>query len=313
MKILLTFLLLIIVVIGALSVWTWLQARQIEADYPPVGHFFGEAGARLHYVDIRPDTGADLPALVFVHGASGNLNDQMGAFVKKLNGRARMIFVDRPGHGYSDRAGAENPAKQAEQYRKLLDDLDVEKAVFVGHSLGAASVAAFAVLYPEYTKGLVFLAPATHPWSTGVTWYYDIAAMPVVGHLFTHTLTLPVGMRSLESGSKHVFEPQELPKNYIKDAAIALMLRPETFRNNARDVAGLNEFVSEFSPRYQEIKVPTVVITGDVDDVVAPSIHSIGLERDIEGAELIVVPGLGHKPDYTATDQVIAAIEKVSK
>ena len=41
--------------------------------------------------------------------------------------------------------------------------------------------------------GLVLLAPATHPWPGGVTWYYDLAARPVVGPLFSWTVALPVG------------------------------------------------------------------------------------------------------------------------
>ena len=68
-----------------------------------------------------------------------------------------------------------------------------------------------------------------------------------------------------------------------------------------------------FSVRYNEIKVPTVIITGDVDDIVAPFIHSTGAERDIKGSELIVLQGIGHKPDYEATDVVINAIKKVSR
>ncbi len=297
---------------GALYVWTGVQSDRIELDYPPVGQFYGQLGSKLHYVDMPADDGSQLPPIVFVHGASGNLNDQMAAFAPVLKGKRRLIFLDRPGHGYSDRAGAETPAQQAERYKFLLDGLGIEKAVFVGHSLGAASVAAFGVLYPQITKGLVFLAPATHPWSTGVTWYYDVASLPVIDYLFTQTLTLPFGLTSLDAGSKHVFEPQNVPENYVSRAAIPLVLRPDTFRNNARDVAGLSAFVEKFSLRYSEITAPAVVITGDVDDVVSPSIHSVGLERDIEGAVLIVIPRMGHKPDYTATDQVVVAIEKVS-
>jgi len=183
--------------------------------------------------------------------------------------------------------------------------------VLVGHSLGAASVAAFAVLYPQRVRGLVFLAPATHPWPTGVAWYYKLAALPVVGQIFTQTLALPFGSFSLNAGVKSVFDPQIVPQNYAERTALPLVLRPASFRYNALDVAGLNKFVKKFSPRYKEIKAPTVIITGDKDDIVLPSIHSVGLERDIEGAELIIIPGMGHKPDFGATDVVIEAIRKV--
>ena len=141
-----------------------------------------------------------------------------------------MIFIDRPGFGYSDRAGADDPAKQATRYKLLLDQLGIEKAVFVGHSLGAASVAAFAVLYPERVKGLVFVAPATHPWPTGVAWYYRVASLPVIGYIFTETLALPFGRWSLAGGVKSVFTPNEATENYSEKTALPLVLRPKNLQ-----------------------------------------------------------------------------------
>ena len=47
------------------------------------------------------------------------------------------------------------------------------------------------------------------------------------------------------------------------------------------------------------------------DTVVYEEIHSLGLARDIPGAELVWVNNLGHKPDWIAPDLVVAAIEKL--
>ncbi len=98
----------------------------------------------------RPDT-ADLPPLVFIHGASGNLLDQIGAFLLPLEGRAEMLFVDRPGHGYSERGGPENafPSGQADAIAKLMEKRGIEKAIIVGHSFGGAIAASFGVHHPE--------------------------------------------------------------------------------------------------------------------------------------------------------------------
>ena len=308
MKFLMSILLFLLVVAVASFAYTRWQVSQIELKFPPVGQFANILDAKFHYLDISGEAPDDA-AVLFVHGASGNLNDQRGAFEKALTGTARLIFVDRPGHGFSERGGAETPAHQAERYKLLLDQLQIDKVVLVGHSLGSASVVAFAVLYPERVKGLVFLAPATHPWPGGVNWYYDLASWPVIGNLFTETILLPVGMASLTQGAEGVFAPDPMPSDYVESSAAALVFRPDIFRNNARDVAGLLEFVTAFSPRYKEIKAPTVVITGNKDDIVLPSIHSVGLERDIEGAELIVLDGVGHKPDYVGRGKAVSAIK----
>ncbi len=312
MKVLTTILMVLLIVAAALFAYTRWQVQQIEAKYPPVGQFASLSGAKLHYFDVAAEVDGDT-AVMFVHGASGNLNDQRGAFEGALQGTARLIFVDRPGLGYSERGGAETPDLQAKQYKLLLDELKIDKVVLVGHSLGSASVAAFAVLYPDRVKALLFLAPATHPWPGGVNWYYDVASWPIIGNLFTETILAPVGMASLQQGAKSVFEPDPMPADYVDISATPLVFRPAVFRNNARDVAGLLEFVTKFSPRYKEIKAPTLVITGNKDDIVLPSIHSVGLERDIEGAELIVLDGVGHKPDYVGRDKAVSAIKAFLK
>ena len=109
-----------------------------------------------------------------------------------------------------------------------------------------------------------------------------------------------------------VFSPNEVPDRYVDDASIPLVLRPSAFRANARDVAQLYDYVRAASPDYREIKAPTVVISGDRDKVVYATIHSIGLGRDIPGAELVWVRNLGHKPDWIAPDLVAGAIQKVA-
>ena len=55
-----------------------------------------------------------------------------------------------------------------------------------------------------------------------------------------------------------------------------------------------------------------MIISGNRDKVVYATIHSIGLARDIAGAELVWVRNLGHKPDWIAPDLVVGAIEKVA-
>ena len=288
---------------------------QLEGMYPPAGKFVQVPGRKLHVMDVPASNGSEQIPALFIHGASGNLLDQMHAFKPHLEGERRLIFVDRPGHGYSERgAESENsPSGQAQSFADLLDELDIDQAVVVCHSLGCASGVAMAVHHPEKVKGLVFLAPATHKWPGGVTWYYDVASLPIIGWLFTELVALPAGLATINAGVSSVFTPDKAPENYAANIAASLVLRPANFRNNARDVSGLKAAVTQLQPRYSEIKKPTAIITGDSDDVVLAEIHSEGLKRDIDGAELIIGKGVGHKPDYVMTDQVLAAFERVGR
>jgi pimeloyl-ACP methyl ester carboxylesterase len=306
-------LLFLVALFFALAGVTRAGVWSIERRNPPVGAFAEITGARIHYVHIPAPTGADLPPVVFIHGASANLKDQMLPLKPLLEGRAELLFLDRPGFGWSERGRNETLAAQADTIAALMDNIGIGRAVIVAHSFGGAITTAFARRHPDKTAGLVFLAPATHPWPGGATaWYYKLTATPVVGWLFSETLAYPAGMLQIGKATACVFSPNKVPESYTDDASIPLVLRPSAFRANARDVAQLYDYVRAASPAYREIKAPTVVISGDRDKVVYATVHSVGLERDIPGAELIWVRNLGHKPDWIAPDLVAGAIQKVA-
>jgi pimeloyl-ACP methyl ester carboxylesterase len=291
-------------------------AYSIEQQFPPEGEFRTVGGIKLHYTDHNPIIATTHYPVVFIHGASGNLRDLEAPLLPVLEGKARLIFVDRPGHGYSERGEDPDihlPWGQARMISLLLKDLGIEKAIVVGHSLGGSTAAAFAVNHPDQTAGLVFLAPATHPWpGAGVNWYYDVANLPVVGRLFCELLAVPAGILKYAISVDGVFKPDKAPRRYKERSGTMLVLRPDIFRYNARDVKSLYDAVSEISPRYPQITMPTSIITGDSDDVVLANVHSTGLERDIKGSKLVWLENTGHMPAWTHPDVVEQEIERVN-
>ena len=301
---------LVLLTVGATRFGAWLTERR----YPPVGSFAEVRGTRLHFVHVPAPAEPALPPIVFLHGASANLNDAMVPLRPLLEGRAEMLFVDRPGHGWSSRGpDNETPHGQARTIAALMDRLAISRAIIVGHSFGSTIAATFALDFPERTAGLVFQAPASHPWPGGETsWYYSLTAMPLVGRLFAETVATLAARLRIDGAVDCVFSPNRTPDLYLKKAAIALLLRPSAFRANAVDVAGLHGHVVKVAPRYRDIRTPSVVISGDRDTVVYEEIHSVGLGRDIPGAELIWVHNMGHKPDWIAPELTAAAIEKVA-
>ena len=302
---------LVFALAGVTRAGAWL----IEWRNPPAGEFADIDDARIHYVHVPAPRNAELPAIVFIHGASANLRDQMLPIRPLLEGRAEMVFLDRPGFGWSGRGPGNNesPSAQANTIAKLMDRLGIQKAIIVGHSFGGVITAAFGREHPDKTLGLVFLSPVSHPWPGGATaWYYKLTATPIIGWLFSETLAYPAGTLQMNGATACVFSPNKVPDFYVGNASIPLVLRPGAFRANAIDVAGLYDYALRAAPHYRDIKAPTVVISGDRDKVVYASIHSVGLVRDIPGAELIWVHNLGHKPDWIAPDLVVGAIEKVA-
>ena len=280
-----------------------------------MGEFVEVEGIKVHLTDHPAGPDADLLPMVFIHGASGNLKDQMVPLRPLLEGKAEMLFLDRPGHGWSERGGPENstPAGQARAIASLMDVLGIGPAIIVGHSFGGAVAGALALERPDKVKGLVFLSAASHPWPGRKTsWYYPIAAHRLAGPLFANIIALPAGLQRMERGLACVFSPNAVPADYRKATSVELVLRPVNFRHNAQDVESLYDHTVMASPRYPSIAVPTVVVSGDSDTVVYEEIHSLGLARDIPGAKLVWIAGLGHKPDHVAPDLVVAAIGQVA-
>jgi pimeloyl-ACP methyl ester carboxylesterase len=312
-----TVLLVVAAMIGAGAIITVIGTARIEAAHPAAGRFVEIAGGRLHVLELGPPirldpaAPAELLPIVLVHGASGNLQDMRLALGDRLAANRRVILVDRPGHGWSDRPGGAadaSPARQAALIVQALDRIGVRRFVLLGHSLGGTVATALALAYPDHVAGLVLLAPVTHPWVGGLGWYNAILSTPVVGPLFARTVALPLGALLLDGGAASVFAPQAVPADYVRRAAIRLLLRPSEFVANAQDVAVLKDFVTAQAPRYGEIAIPTVILAGSADATVSPRIHARAIAAAVPDARLIMLEGVGHMPHHTDTDAVVAAI-----
>ena len=304
-----------VLLVCGLALASELIKRRIEALFPPVGKFATVNGNQIHYIEVEAGPDADLPPLLFIHGASGNARELAGAFAGPLKGRARMIFVDRPGAGYSDRKNDADrmPETQADYFSGLLSQLGIERAIIVGHSLGGGMAAAFALRHPGQVAGLVFIAAATHPWPGGdVDWTYDVAKIPVFGWLFAHLVVAPAGSLKYAGALRHVFAPDKVPADYAALSGTRLVLRPANFLANARDVGSFWESTKRLSPLYPSITAPTVIISGDEDVVVLEHVHSDGLHRDIRGSRLVWLKGAGHMPTYSRTSEIVSEIGRLA-
>jgi pimeloyl-ACP methyl ester carboxylesterase len=306
----------IVLVIGA--VITGIGTVLIGRAHPPRGRFVNAGGLRQHLAEDgtggpAPDPRQDVP-VVLIHGAGCNLEDMRLALGERLAGR-RLIFIDRPGHGWSERRGADgsSPAYQAAVIRDVLDRLDVSRVILVGHSWGGALALRFALDDPQRVAGLVVLAPPLYPFPRRLTWFYDVMAVPLIGPLIAHTLLLPVGALFIGLGFCGAFFPQLPPRHYLKRAGTLLSLRPRTFLANSRDIAHLQKNLPSQVARYTTLALPTVVITGDRDLIVAPRRHAYAFARAVPAAKLIVLPGIGHMLHHAAAERVATEIEALAQ
>src|ERR1700682_3306171 len=302
-----------IVVVAALAVLALITRAgglAVQRSYPAQGKMIEVAGAMLNVVDIGPRDAAG-PPIVMLHGASSNLEVMRQPLGDRLARNHRVILIDRPGHGWSTRARLEDstPAIQGRMIEQALTKLGVGPVILVVHSWAGALGARMALDYPERVAGLVMLAPVAYSWPGGVGWYNRLVTTPVIGPLLAYTFTLPLGYFLTEPGARSVFLPQIMPDGFIGDTATPLLLRPREFLANARDLVTLKAAVAEQAPRYADIKVPTVVISGEIDKTVSPNRHSRPFAKAVPNAKLIVLSDVGHMVQNAAPGLVISEIE----
>lgn len=315
-----TFLLIVlaglVLLLAAGAVFTWSYARRVERLYPPTGQFIAINGHRLHFVETRPAAGEPLGTVVLLHGACSNLVESMLSLGSALAKQYRVIAFDRPGHGWSERTigiGVAQPARQAGVIAEALRRLGIRNAVIVGHSWSGAVVPNFGLDHTDVAGAMLILAGVTHPWPGGyVAWYKRLTAS-WLGWLFTRTLAVPLALLFSPSSVRKTFAPQAAPPEFMEKAFIPLVFRPTALYANARDAAALYEAVARQSARYREIGIPTVVIGGELDEIVWTDLHALSFARDVPGAELIVLPGVGHMPQYAHTDLVVSKIEALAE
>lgn len=128
----------------------------------PVERYADLDGMRVHYVDH----GRGREALIFVHGWSCDLGF-WDANVQAFTGRSRVIAVDLPGHGRSDKPQI---AYSMDLFARAVDavmrDAGVRKATLIGHSMGTPVIRQFYRKYPSKTRALVIVDGALRPFGT---------------------------------------------------------------------------------------------------------------------------------------------------
>jgi pimeloyl-ACP methyl ester carboxylesterase len=131
--------------------------------YPYPVHFFDlkieGQDLRMAFMDVRAD-GTENGVVVLFHG-----KNFFGAYWKETiavltEAGYRVIVPDQIGFGKSSKPDIHCSFHLlAENTKRLLDSLGINKAAVVGHSMGGMVATRFALMYPEFTTKLVLEDP----------------------------------------------------------------------------------------------------------------------------------------------------------
>jgi pimeloyl-ACP methyl ester carboxylesterase len=116
-------------------------------------------GAKVHYLNY----GEGSDALVLIHGWTQNV-DAWRDQIPDLAKRNRVVVLDLPGHGKSDKPQVKYTMDYfARAVEAVMRDAKVKRAVLVGHSMGTPVARQFYRKYPDKTLAIVVVDGVLKP------------------------------------------------------------------------------------------------------------------------------------------------------
>lgn len=231
-------------------------------------------------------TGGNKPSIVLAHGFTDDSNCWFDV-TKELEKDFDLIMYDAIGHGMSTRIVKDQPLDMVEDLKNLINYLKLVKPIIMGHSMGAAVGAGFAVKYPELLSALIledvpWFDPISEPNKQEKQSKESKSNYPeIIARLQTGTLE-----EAIRFSKKH-------HPDWIKSAHEPWASSKMKF--------DLTFYATKWpeSPIWQDvakgIKCSTLLLTGDVErgGLVTPkvAIKSLKLIPQLEWA---YIPGAGH-------------------
>lgn len=225
----------------------------------------------------------------------------------------RVVALDLPPFGYSDRPGRYTRHDQAARVNDVLGALRARPAIIVGHSFGAGAATELVMRYPERARALVLVdaalgltaPPSDVPLLLRPKWIREIATSLTITNPLATTMLL-----------KSLIEKKEraLPE-YVE-----ILQRPTVLRGSTSDIADWLYYflgddrgmLSADRGSYAGLKLPAAIIWGD-KDTVTPMEQARDLHGLLPHATLTFLRGVGHIPQIEDPDMFNDALLRALK
>lgn len=279
---------------------------------PPPSQFIelrlGEQVQLVHLRDEGPRDDA-LP-LLLLHGTSDSLHTWDG-WTKSLSRTRRVIRVDLPGFGLTGPAahGDYRIGAYVDFIRALLDQLQLQRVLIAGNSLGGEIAWMSAAAQPQRVAGLVLVDPGGLPFEPD---------------------SVPAGFAASRFAPTAWLSRFLLPRPLVKSSVEAVYGNPArvtaaevdrffemALREGNREALGqrVKALLAErgapfYGQAWAQVSAPTLLLWGEKDRLIPPRTAQqyIATRRsDAPPAELKILPGLGHVPQLEDPAASLAA------
>lgn len=225
---------------------------------------------RLKYID----EGDFENIVILIHGW-GASKETMLPISNLIKHKYRVVLVDLPGFGES-----EEPKVVYDSYNyvdtiiKLLDELNIKRATFVGHSFGGKISSIIAAKYPDKVDKLILIDSAGLIAKRGIDYYFKVYSYKFIKWLY---MKIPIGNKEKRLEK---FREKRGSDDYQNASGIMRQILVKVVNENIK-------------PLLKNIKSDTLLIWGENDDA-TPLYLGETFEKEIENSGLVVIKGGGH-------------------
>lgn len=260
---------------------------------------FGAPGERIAYAVYPHGDGG--PPLVLLHGFTASAAS-FAANLPRLREHFTVITVDLLGHGGSDapaETGPYTPEPAVARIAGLLDELDIDEALFCGHAAGGALALRFGLDYPERTAGVVLInsnsAAGTPEWRRET----QLRLEEMARQLRTE------GIDALRDSRLNPARASRLPD--ASREALAANFARLTADGVAGTAEGLVAQVNAFE-RLPGLTVPVLVVAGERDPDFVHNAPRLVAQMRRNLVRMVTIEGAGHAANLERPDEFEAAL-----
>jgi pimeloyl-ACP methyl ester carboxylesterase len=253
------------------------------------GRILDLPGGDLQVAEHGPRSGAPI---VLLHCYTCAM-DWWDGMLPQLEPGHRVVRLDLLGHGGSEKpSDGYTPPNQAKVVAEALEQLEVEDATVVGHSLGGAVGVALAEQDPDLVDRLVIIdMPPDNTYDDGFGLNAALSFMPVIGEALWQVKP----NFSVRDGLEVAFAPGfEVPDRFVED------LKRLTYTVYDESPDRNEEFLEEepLDQRMKAIGKPLMVLIGAEEQLINDPQRALDqYARGAPGAKTHLIADAGHSPN----------------
>ena len=230
--------------------------------------------------------------VILIHAGFSDRRDWMHQ-IEDLGIKYNTIVYDQRGSGNS--STITTAFAPAEDLKAIINHIEIEKTILIGHSIGGTIALDFALQYPDSVSALVLIASGLN----GYTWSKEYLEL----------------MQSIWS----VHQPEKMTEQFLAAPFYAIGMNEPSIKNDVEiiteenfrkvltwktfDVHDIHWFFPEAVTKLKDLKIPTFVVYGDKDSEDIMKISHV-LSENIQNSKISTIKDADHLINFERPEEL---------